>query len=392
MTSMDEVLDALKDVDPLWSVALVAVALAVLIGVRLRGASFGRVIALLALLVLVGAAAATGYYGYVHFEELRRLEERRVLDERAETILMQAVQPGSVFACLDGSPAPAMLEACERNLFAEPQRVAASVAIVTQRLAFLADALKFAEARDPSYLTQIEPLRNSLEADAYGFVAYVLSIDHRCTADACDRFHLLRDSSRVRENLRVRRFEAFMAKYAPKWRESSAAPAPATAEQPKESPLPPGEERVSVPGVTIDERGGAPAIADPTSAAVFTAPAGGDAPPPEARETAPAAAPAAAARETPPTPVARPQSTPAKSAQPSAGAKGSTQAVKNSQPKAAAKAKSDPVSRRSSEPVAGLPRVVPGEYAREKPEQAEEPAQASGQEPGSPISIAPQQN
>jgi hypothetical protein len=60
-----------------------------------------------------------------------------------------------------------------------------------------------------------------------------------------------------------------------------------------------------------------------------------------------------------------------------------------------AKAKTDPVTRRSNEPVAGLPRIVPRDFIREKEEPEEEPtAQASGQsaQPGPPTPIVPQQN
>jgi hypothetical protein len=48
---------------------------------------------------------------------------------------------------------------------------------------------------------------------------------------------------------------------------------------------------------------------------------------------------------------------------------------------------------RTNEPVAGLPRVVPRDYIRDKEEQ-EPPAQASSQpqQPGAPIQISPQQN
>ncbi|MEX0589750.1 MAG: hypothetical protein WD207_01555, partial [Xanthobacteraceae bacterium] len=269
MDAMEELLKAVQNVDPLWSVALVAIAVVVLLGARLWRASAGRLLAVVVPFLLLAGVAAGGYYGYTYLEGKRTLEERRALDERAASILSQAVQPGSVFACLDGSPAPAMMEACERSLFAEPQRVAAAVAIVTQRIAYLSDALQFANARDASYLERIEPLRNSIEADPYGFVAYVFAIDHRCTAETCERYRLLRDPARVKENIRVRRFEAFMAKHAPSWRSSSAV---ASEPEPRESPMPPGGERPSVSGVSIGERAGAVAIGDPTSAGFGSAP------------------------------------------------------------------------------------------------------------------------
>jgi hypothetical protein len=390
---MDDLLNALQEIDPLWSVAFVALALIVLLAAKLWRASFGRALALGATAVVLAVVLAGAYYGYQHLEDTRRLAERKVLEERAAALFSQTMQPGTVFACLDGSPAPAMMEACERVIFMEPQRVAAAVSIVTQRLAFLSDALQFASTRDPSYHTRLESLRNSIEADAYGFVAYVLSLDHRCSADACEQFQLLRDASRVRENLRVRRFEAFMAKHGPAWRE--AAPAGAV----RESPLPPGgASRPSVSGVTIADpvsagEGSTAARSSPPAQpavqpqmAVPTAALAPEVTPPT--EVAPEPTPAAAAEPTPPVPPAKPAQ-PAKGAQPGGAAKSAAPA---GAPKIAPKPKAaaDPVSKRSNEPVAGLPRVVPRDYIRDK---EEEPAtQVSGQTPGAPLPIGPQQN
>jgi hypothetical protein len=400
MPDMDELLRGLQDIDPLWSVALVALALIVLLAARLWRASFGKALALGATFAVLAVVVGTAIYFYLHLEDIRRLEERRALEERAVTIFAQTMQPGTVFACLDGSPAPAMLEACERIIFMEPQRAAAAVAITTQRLAFLSDAIQFANKRDASYLARIESLRSSVESDAYGFVAYVMSLDHRCTPDFCERFQLLRDPSRVRENLRTRRFEAFMAKHGPAWREAAPAPAPV-----RESPLPPATARPSISsGVTIGDRAGASEIADPGTAVRVTPP-----PPPapavQPQVSIPAAAtsPEVSAAEATPEPAAATtaaaESAPAaKSAQPAkaAPAAAAKSATPPAAPKAAAKPKAaasaDPATKRTNEPVGGLPRVVPRDYIRDKEEQEAAPAQASGQPPGAPIQISPQQN
>ncbi len=395
MTDMDELLRGLQEVDPLWSVALVACAVIVLLAAKLWRASFGKALAVGATLAVLAAVSGAAVYFYLHLEDTRRMEERRALEERAVAIFAQTIQPGTVFACLDGSPAPAMLEACERIIFMEPQRAAAAVAITTQRLAFLSDAVQFANKRDPSYHASIESLRNSIESDAYGFVAYVMSLDHRCTPDFCERFQLLRDSSRVRDNLRTRRFEAFMAKHGPAWRE--AAPAAPL----RDSPLPPSSTpRPSVSGVTIGDRAGANEIGDPATATRAS-------PPPAAAQpqvSVPAAA--TAADVTPSTEAttdsataaarAEPASAAAKSAQPAKAAPAAAKsATPPAAPKAAAKPKAAPAdsaTKRTNEPVAGLPRIVPRDYLRDKEEQDVAPAQASGQQPGAPIQISPQQN
>jgi hypothetical protein len=373
----------------------------VLLAAKLWRPSFGKALATAATLAVLVAVVGAAIYFYFHLEDTRRLEERRALEERAGSIFAQTIQPGTVFACLDGSPAPAMLEACERIIFMEPQRAAAAVAITTQRLAFLSDAVQFANKRDPSFHVRIESLRNSIETDAYGFVAYVMSLDHRCTPDFCERLQLLRDPERVRENLRTRRFEAFMAKHGPAWRE--AAPAAPV----RESPLPPSSSpRPSVSGVTIGERAGANEIVDPGMAARVSAPPS----PPAAAQPqagvpaaaiAPDATPSAEATAEPaPAAAAEPASpppTPAKSAQPAraAPAAAGKSATPPAAPKAAAKAKAapaEPATKRTNEPVAGLPRIVPRDYIRDKEDQEPPPAQAAGQQPGTPIQISPQQN
>lgn len=401
---MDELLEVIQHVDPLWSVVLVAIALAILVIAKLWSASFAKVLGGLAVLAVVGAAGAAGYFGYAYLEETRRLEERRLLEERIAGLFNRAVEPDSVFACLDGSPVPAMQEGCERTLFAEPQRVAAAVAIVTQRLALLADALEFANTRDAGYLDRIEPLRKSVETDPYGFVAFVLSVEHQCTPDTCRRFELLRDPATVKENMRVRRLEAYMAKHSVAWRGSSLEPAISAPETSKPTTAPlvtiseparpsatgessPAQSEAS-PATTeakgadkpADAAGAVPQAPVAASAPVVVPPSdasgfGGSSQPPSAAGAAqPAEQQAAPSGTKPaPTPPLRPV------AQPKAA------------PQTRAKAKADPVTRRTTEPVAGLPRVVPSDYIRNREEEEHEAAaQASGQ-PGTPTPITPPQ-
>jgi hypothetical protein len=391
MNSMDDILDYVQGVDPLWSVALVAIALVVLLAAKLSHASFASIFAVVIALVVVGALAAGGYFGYLHYEETRRLDERRALDERAEALFSKTIEPDSVFACIDGSPAPAMLEACERSLFAEPARVAAAVAIVTQRIAFLDDALAFAEQRDPDYAKRIESMRNSIEADPYGFVAFVLSVEHRCTPDSCARFALLRDADRVKENMRVRRLEAYLAKHSTTWRGSSELPVDTvpTVGGPGTSPFvtingePKMAPAITDPAMSGESREPAPIVSDPTMSVIAPMIA-----PPSAASAAadpPAAAAAPAITPAADTGFAAP---PAPAGPPAAASKGATRAPGQ------AKAKSrpvDPVERRSAEPVAGLPRVVPSEYIREQEEKEEASAQRSTQAPGAPVPISPPQ-
>jgi hypothetical protein len=370
---MDDLLADLQTIDPLWSVALVAAALCLLLIMRFWRTSFVRVLALAALVVFIGGAAAVGYYGYSYFEDMRRLDERRTLEERAAVLLKKAVEPDSVFACIDGSPVPAMQEACEQNLFAEPERVAAAVAIVTQRLALLADAVPFAKERDPGYFDNIAPLRKAMAADPYGLVGFVLSVEHGCSADACTRFALFDDTSRVKENMRGRRLEAHLAKYSAAWRGASVQPAEAA---------PASAASTSAPLVTISgeadgrevEKKDAAAAAPASPADVTPSGAAAALEIPTAA-TAPVLAPPAAA-EGFGQPKAEPAAPPVPLPRTDAG-KGKAK----ERPKAAA------ASARASEPVSGLPRVVPGDYVRER-EEAQTEAAAR---PGAPTPIGPPQ-
>ena len=402
---MDEVLSYLQEVDPLWAVVPVAIALATLVVVRLWGPSLAYVFAGLIAFGLVGGVATAAYYGYVYFEDQRRLAERGALDERAEVLFSKSIEPDSVFACLDGSPAPAMLEACERSLFAEPQRVAAAVAIVTQRIAFLADALAFVAERDPSYERRVAAMRNAVESDPYGFVGFVLSVEHGCTHEACARFSLFRDDKRVRENMRTRRLEAYLAKYTNDWRgapEASAASAPARTSAPvvSVSPDPAAAPESSEPASEPEAAPAASAV--PQATIVVAPPAAALAPiltPPTGQTFAEPARPAEAAAKQPPAKGATASVRSEPKGDAKAEAKTETKAEQKSAPRPAvqqsrAKAKqADPVSRPSSEPVAGLPRVVPSEYIRDAQEKEEAAAQPAPQAAGAPTPIfPPQQN
>ncbi len=408
MGAMEEYLQYAEQLDPLWAVVVAAAVLALVLLAKLWRPSLALVVSGVLGFAIAGAAAAAGYYGYVYFEDQKRIEERRALDERADALFTKTIEPDSVFACIDGSPAPAIFEACERSLFAEPQRVAAAVAIVTQRIAFLQDALAFAAERDPSYANRIAPMRNSVESDPYGFVAFVLSVEHGCTHAQCGRFSLLRDPARVRENMRVRRFEAYLAKHSTGWRGASDLPAD----------RPAASERRSSPIVTIsgDPAPGMPASeVSPTPEAEPVAEATNEPPslplilplvPPPSSATVAAEPPAAAAApvvnpaeeddfSAPPVRADASEAADAAKGEP-ADPKGAAEAGKgaaratNTQAKSKAKARpANPASRPSAEPVAGLPRVVPSDYLRDREPQEEAQTQTAAPAAGAPTPITP---
>jgi hypothetical protein len=311
-------------------------------------------------------------------------------------------------------------------LFSDPAKVAAAVAIVTQRLAFLDDALVFVRTSDPDYAKRIQSMRNSIETDPYGFVAFVLSVEHRCTVESCARFAMLRDPVRVKENMRVRRFEAYMAKYASTWRGVPDSNDDASKAGPSNSPLvtisadptsapKPDPEQAAAPAATPAKAEGTadaePAAAPSVPAELPTAAMAPMITPPTGAtfgsdddEAKAAAAPAPAKSSAPAKPAgtksasgsaAKAASAPAAKSESAPAAKSASAPEKAAaRPPAPAKAKAkDAAAQKSSQPVAGLPRVVPSEYIRDQEERQLAPEQSSTQQPGAPTPITPlQQN
>ena len=63
----------------------------------------------------------------------------------------------------------------------------------------------------------LAPLRRSLEADRFGFVAHVLAVRDGCTGQNCKALSLLRDPSRVRANLRAQTIDRYVDHYQEVW-------------------------------------------------------------------------------------------------------------------------------------------------------------------------------
>lgn len=251
---------------PGWGVLAAGLAVLFLLFAVLRPraaaptASAPSGVSTLAQLALVAVVAGAAYFGLKQFEESSRFAERRALEDRSANLLAQATQPGSVLGCLNASVTAVLDEACEKQIFAEPQRLASAVGMTAERIALLADATNFAQ-REPAFLDRFEHLRKSLEADPYGLVAHVLATEHRCIPDSCTRFRLLKETDKVKANLAARKFEGLLAKYSPAWANirppMKATPAPPVAaseakDNEKDAPeqtaiTPPKEQPVSTP-------------------------------------------------------------------------------------------------------------------------------------------------
>jgi|RhiMetdeSRZDD1v2_1073273.scaffolds.fasta_scaffold01495_23 hypothetical protein len=231
---------------------------------------------------------AIGFGGAWLWTERERLEQRRALETRIMALDAQAVAPDSVLACIDGASGDAVDAGCERAVFASPEALAAVSSYVAARLSLVDDGFRLAGS-DPEVERALDRSRRTLEQDRFGVVANVLAVRNGCSAERCDAFVLLRDSTRVRANLKDRTFDNTVGRFAAAWsarpaRGGASSQAP-TAPQPSAGVNFPSA--ASIPPVSIMN-------AEPPapSAGAATEPPTAAAPPP-ARRPAPAARPPA---------------------------------------------------------------------------------------------------
>lgn len=201
---------------PGWALAAGGVVTFLLLMLLLRPRGDRGGLGTLAQLTVVAVIAGAAYFGLKQNEEASRSVERKAIEDRAEAILTQTAATDSVLGCLSVSSMQTLDEACEKAIFAEPQRVAAALGVTAERMMLLNDASIYA-AREPGFLDRFDPLRKSLEADQYGFVANVLANDYKCLPDSCTRMRMFKDPEKVKANLANRKFEALLAKHKANW-------------------------------------------------------------------------------------------------------------------------------------------------------------------------------
>ena len=168
--------------------------------------------------------------------------QRLALDQRAFDLTSRAVAPGSALACLDGIVDDAVEGSCEKALFATPESTAAAVSYVAAKLSLLADGSEYARRSGVNYESALVPLRRAVESDRFGIVAQVLAVHDGCTADQCRAFALLRDPSRVGDNLIGHKFDLVVLHHAAEWPASTSSPMAAIGQSAAAAPstIPPG--------------------------------------------------------------------------------------------------------------------------------------------------------
>jgi len=164
--------------------------------------------------------------------------ERRALEARAAQLDAESLAPGSALACLNGLAGDEVETACEKALFGGPAAVASATSYVAARFALLADIVAYTRHGGGNIDSVLLPLRRSLEADRFGFVAHALAAAGRCTGEHCQALALLDNPSRIRANLSGQTFERYLDRYLTVWAQSPEAPLaettapPATTGQP----------------------------------------------------------------------------------------------------------------------------------------------------------------
>ena len=253
-------------------------------------------------LAVIAAAALAAVVVLDRLSLDRQADERRAIYDREAALTRQALTPGSSIACLAGVASETVESACERAVFASPERTAAATAFVAAQWRLLKDAAAVARG-NAAMLADFATTRRALELDRFGLAAQVLSQRDGCTADRCDAFTLVSDAEVLKSNLRSQVFDQYVARHAPGWTAPRAVP-DATVSQ---SPAPPEPPALATAPPSPPEQ-----VAHPLSDK-YDFPSAASIPPVSIMNTEPArpkddvAAGAAAAADNPPIPPKRPQ-------------------------------------------------------------------------------------
>jgi hypothetical protein len=178
--------------------------------------------------------------------------ERQAFELRAEGLNARGLAPGSPLACLDALAGDTIELACEKALFASPASTAAASSYVAARLALLSSMTNYAARSGANVDDILLPLRRSIEADRFGFVAHVLAIRDGCTSQNCKALAPLRDASHVRANLSAETLDRYLEHYAALWAATPDAPVADGAIAPSIATAPPNSPGIHSKLVNID--------------------------------------------------------------------------------------------------------------------------------------------
>jgi hypothetical protein len=219
---------------PLWAAGTLAALFVVVCVMTFRRSGTANSLAALARIAAVVLAAVIAWPLANYSMTQQRAAERQMLDTRASDLIARALVPGLPLACLLAEAGETVEAACEKILFASPESVAAAVFYVDAQLMLLANAPDPTSRTDFGRETKLGGLRRAIEADRFGLVAQVLAARDGCTPEHCEALALLQDAARVTANLKSRKYENNVARYAASW--SAPKEAQATAPPPMSPP------------------------------------------------------------------------------------------------------------------------------------------------------------
>jgi hypothetical protein len=130
-------------------------------------------------------------------------------------------------SCIDDLAGDTVLTACEKGLFGSAESTAAAVSYAASQITRLT-AFGDVAAANASMTPELQMVRQAVERDRYGLMAYVLVARDRCTPSDCAAFRALTDHNQIAANISERTYEGLIARYAPSWNAPPAAAPVAT--------------------------------------------------------------------------------------------------------------------------------------------------------------------
>jgi hypothetical protein len=152
-----------------------------------------------------------------------RAAERRALEARESALTSLASAPTSALGCLDATAGETIERLCEKVIFSTPEATAAAVSFVSGRLTLLADEFAYANRHDNSFETSFRMISRAVELDRFGLYSHVLAVRYGCVPGSCPAFAFLSDASRISENLRTKKLDYLIGRYAASWQSPGTA-------------------------------------------------------------------------------------------------------------------------------------------------------------------------
>src|SRR3954454_11897473 len=140
---------------------------------------------------------------------------------RGTTVSRAATASLPALSCIDDLAGETVLAACEKILFGSADAAAAAVSYAAARITELTgfgDVVAANKAMTP----ELQTLRQSVERDRYGLMAYVLSVRDHCQPGDCAAYRSLTDHNHIAANMDERVYEGLIARYSSSWNAPAA--------------------------------------------------------------------------------------------------------------------------------------------------------------------------